>query len=50
MNFPGAILPALLTVGAKIQGGGNLTASNIVKTDIVSTNGLIYVIDGVSLP
>jgi uncharacterized surface protein with fasciclin (FAS1) repeats len=36
--------------GAKIKGNGNATASNIVKTDILCTNGVIHVIDGVLLP
>jgi uncharacterized surface protein with fasciclin (FAS1) repeats len=39
-----------LAGGAKIKGNGNTTASNIVKTDIVSTNGVIHVIDAVLLP
>jgi len=39
-----------LTGGPKIKGNTNTAAANIVKTDIVSTNGVIHVIDGVLLP
>lgn len=39
-----------LNGGPKVRGNGNATASNIIKTDIVSTNGVIHVIDQVLLP
>jgi uncharacterized surface protein with fasciclin (FAS1) repeats len=40
-----------LNGGAKILGEGNgMQAHNIIKTDIVTTNGVIHVIDGVLLP
>ena len=39
-----------LSGGARIKGTGNATASNIIQTDIVATNGVIHVIDGVLLP
>jgi uncharacterized surface protein with fasciclin (FAS1) repeats len=39
-----------LTNGPMIMGNNNSRASNIVKTDIVSTNGVIHVIDRVLLP
>ncbi len=39
-----------LNGGAKIKGNGNSTASNIVATDIICTNGIIHVIDRVLLP
>ncbi|KAA9040815.1 fasciclin domain-containing protein [Ginsengibacter hankyongi] len=39
-----------LTSGAKVKGNGNATPSNIIATDIVTTNGVIHVIDQVLLP
>ena len=48
--FLGGTTTITLNGGAKIKGAGNASASNIVKTDIVSTNGVIHVIDGVLLP
>ncbi|MBO9566792.1 MAG: fasciclin domain-containing protein [Niastella sp.] len=39
-----------LSGGAKVKGNGNPSASNIVATDIVTTNGVIHVIDRVLLP
>lgn len=36
--------------GAKVKGATNTTASNIVGTDIVATNGVIHVIDQILLP
>ncbi|MFZ9661394.1 MAG: fasciclin domain-containing protein [Chitinophagaceae bacterium] len=39
-----------LTGGPKIQGSGNDMPINIIKTDIVATNGVIHVVDGVILP
>jgi uncharacterized surface protein with fasciclin (FAS1) repeats len=39
-----------LSSGAKVKGAENTTASNIVSTDIVATNGVIHVIDQVLLP
>jgi uncharacterized surface protein with fasciclin (FAS1) repeats len=48
--FLGGTTTITLTGGPKIKGNGNATAANIVKTDIVATNGVIHVIDGVLLP
>lgn len=48
--FLGGTTTITLNGGAKIKGTGNATASNIVKTDIATTNGVIHVIDGVLLP
>lgn len=39
-----------LTSGAQVKGTSNTTPSNIVATDIVTTNGVIHVIDEVLLP
>jgi len=39
-----------LTSGAQIKGNGNASPFNITATDIVATNGVIHVIDGVLLP
>lgn len=39
-----------LSGGAKVKGNGNTSTSNIIATDIVTTNGVIHVIDGVLLP
>lgn len=39
-----------LTSGAQVKGTSNTTPSNIVATDIVTTNGVIHVIDQVLLP
>lgn len=39
-----------LSGGAKVKGLSNPSASNIVATDIVTTNGVIHVIDQVLLP
>lgn len=39
-----------LSGGARIRGKGNTSASNIIKTDVVATNGVIHVIDRVLLP
>ena len=39
-----------LTSGAQVKGMGNTTPSNIIATDIVTTNGVIHVIDQVLLP
>jgi len=48
--FAGGTTTITLTGGPKIKGNGNTSAANIVKTDIVTTNGVIHVIDGVLLP
>lgn len=49
--FAGGDTKITLDGGAKILGEGNGTeAFNIVKTNIVTTNGVIHVIDGVLLP
>lgn len=39
-----------LAGGPKIQGSGNDNPVNITKTDVVTTNGVIHVVDGVILP
>lgn len=39
-----------LTNGAMVKGVKNSTASNIIKTNIVATNGVVHVIDQVLLP
>lgn len=39
-----------LTNGATVKGNGNSTPSKIVSTDLVTTNGVIHVIDQVLLP
>lgn len=39
-----------LAGGAKIQGKSNKTPSNITVTDVMATNGVVHVIDGVLLP
>lgn len=48
--FAGGNTTITLTGGPKIKGNGNAMAFNIVKTDIVATNGVIHVIDGVLKP
>jgi len=39
-----------LSGGATVKGKGNSTPSNIIATDIVTTNGVVHVIDQVLLP
>lgn len=39
-----------LTGGAKVKGTKNATAANITVTDVVTTNGVVHVIDQVLLP
>ena len=39
-----------LTGGAAVKGKSNSTPSNIIATDIVTTNGVVHVIDQVLLP
>ncbi|MBS1936047.1 MAG: fasciclin domain-containing protein, partial [Bacteroidetes bacterium] len=39
-----------LTGGATVKGKSNSTASNIIATDIITTNGVVHVIDQVLLP
>jgi len=48
--LPGTSLEFDLSAGAKVKGSGNTSASGILKTDIVTTNGVIHVIDRVLLP
>lgn len=49
--FAGGDTKITLNGGAKILGEGNgMDAHNIIKTNIVTTNGVIHVIDGVLLP
>lgn len=51
---PSMLLSGTTTItlngGAKIKGNGNSSASNITVTDILTTNGVIHVIDQVLLP
>jgi uncharacterized surface protein with fasciclin (FAS1) repeats len=46
----GETVTITLASGAKVKGKSNSTASNIVQTDIVTTNGVVHVIDQVLLP
>ncbi len=46
----GATVKILLNGGAKVKGNSNSTASNIIITNIVATNGVAHVIDQVLLP
>jgi uncharacterized surface protein with fasciclin (FAS1) repeats len=39
-----------LTNGAQVKGKSNSTASNIIATDIVTTNGVVHLIDQILLP
>lgn len=39
-----------LTNGAQVIGMKNTTPSNIIATNIVTTNGIVHVIDQVLLP
>jgi uncharacterized surface protein with fasciclin (FAS1) repeats len=39
-----------LSNGAQVKGQSNSTPSNIIQTDIVTTNGVVHVIDQVLLP
>lgn len=46
----GGKLTIKLAGGAKVRGASNTTDSNIAITDIVTTNGVVHVIDKVLLP
>jgi uncharacterized surface protein with fasciclin (FAS1) repeats len=46
----GAKVKITLAGGPKVKGLGNTTAANIIITDIVTTNGVVHVIDQVLLP
>jgi uncharacterized surface protein with fasciclin (FAS1) repeats len=46
----GEMLTISLTNGAMVKGKSNTTAANIVIPDIVTTNGVVHVIDQVLLP
>lgn len=46
----GAKVTITLAGGAKVKGIGNASATNIIATDIVTTNGVVHVIDHVLLP
>lgn len=48
--LPGATLTIGLSGGATVTGSGNSNPSNIIQTDLVTTNGVIHVIDQVLLP
>jgi uncharacterized surface protein with fasciclin (FAS1) repeats len=46
----GEMVTISLTSGAQVKGKSNSTPSNIIATDIVTTNGVVHVIDQVLLP
>jgi uncharacterized surface protein with fasciclin (FAS1) repeats len=46
----GGTVTITLSGGAKVKGIGNTTASNITSADIITTNGVVHVIDQVLLP
>ncbi len=46
----GGKLTITLAGGAKVKGTGNTTASAITATDMVTTNGVVHVIDRVLMP
>ena len=46
----GGSVKITLSSGAMVKGNSNATASNIIATDIVTTNGVVHVIDQVLLP
>ncbi len=46
----GEMVTINLSNGATVKGKGNSSASNISKTNIVATNGVVHVIDQVLLP
>jgi uncharacterized surface protein with fasciclin (FAS1) repeats len=46
----GETVTILLTNGAQVKGNSNTTAANIVTPNIVTTNGVVHVIDQVLLP
>jgi len=46
----GETVTILLTNGPQVKGQSNSTPSNIIATDILTTNGVVHVIDQVLLP
>ncbi|MRX46089.1 fasciclin domain-containing protein [Pedobacter puniceum] len=46
----GGTVTISLSGGAKVRGAGNTSASNITSADIITTNGVVHVIDQVLLP
>ncbi|HVU94869.1 MAG TPA: fasciclin domain-containing protein [Puia sp.] len=50
MTANGESLTISLSAGAKVKGMTNSTASNIIATNIMATNGVVHVIDQVLLP
>ncbi len=46
----GGKVTVTLAGGAKVKGAGNTTAANITATDMLTTNGVVHVIDRVLLP
>ena len=50
MTLNGGKVTIGLTGGATVKGNGNTAASKIIITNIVTTNGVVHVLDGVLLP
>jgi uncharacterized surface protein with fasciclin (FAS1) repeats len=46
----GGTVTISLSGGAKVRGRANTSASNIIAADIITTNGVVHVIDQVLLP
>lgn len=46
----GADLTISLSGGVKVKGNGNASAANVVAADMVTTNGVVHVVDQVLLP
>ncbi|HLK27628.1 MAG TPA: fasciclin domain-containing protein [Puia sp.] len=46
----GGKLTISLSAGATVKGNGNTTASNIIVTNVMASNGVVHVIDQVLLP
>jgi uncharacterized surface protein with fasciclin (FAS1) repeats len=49
ITLEGGALTVSLVNGATVKGTGNATASNIIGTNIMASNGVIHVIDKVLL-
>lgn len=46
----GATVTILLSGGPKVKGNSNATPSNIIRPDVVASNGVVHVINAVLLP